>query len=90
MGISHGLSLSKSDISNILKAACRYLGKRYEELKKKIRKGNILYQDETGWLIHGQKAWMWIMTNEEATVYFAAESRGKGIANSMETQSPMR
>jgi transposase len=83
MAISHGLSLSKSDVSSILKAASKYLGKRYEELKTAIRRGNILYQDETGWLIHGQKAWMWIMTNEEATVYFAAESRGKGIAEEL-------
>jgi len=42
-----------------------------------------MYNDETGWLIHGQKAWMWIMTNEEVTVYVAAESRGKGIFEEM-------
>jgi transposase len=83
MGISHGLFLSKSDVSNILKAAGKYLGKRYEALKTAIRSGSILYQDETGWLIHGQKAWMWIMANEEATVYFAAESRGRGIAEEL-------
>lgn len=81
--ISHGLYLSKSDVSNILTSACKYLGKRYGELKEIIRKGDVMYQDETGWLIHGQKAWMWIMTNQEATVYFAAESRGKGIAEEL-------
>ena len=83
MEISHGLYLSKSDVSNILHTAGTYLGKRYEELKEAIRRGNTMYQDETGWLIHGQKAWMWIMVNEEATVYFAAESRGKGIAKEL-------
>lgn len=83
MEVSHGLYLSKSDISNILKAASKYLGKRYEELKDAIRRGQVMYQDETGWLIHGQKAWMWIMASTEATVYFAAESRGKGIAEEL-------
>ncbi len=83
MRISHGIFLSKSDVSNIVKAAGKYLGKRYEELKKAVREGAVLYADETGWLIHGQKAWMWIMTNESTTVYFAAESRGKGIAEEL-------
>lgn len=78
--ISHGLKLSKSDVSNILKQASKYLGKKYEELKDAVRKGEVMYNDETGWMVNGQSAWMWIMANENITVYFASESRGKGIA----------
>ena len=80
MSIGYGLPLSKSDVSNLLKLAATYLGKRYETLKKAIREGAVMYNDETGWLVHGQKAWMWIMANEKETVYIAGESRGKGIA----------
>jgi transposase len=80
LSISFGLSLSKSDISNLLKRASQYLGKQYEQLKKEVRGGSVLYADETGWLVHGQKAWMWIMANDEATVYIPAVSRGKGVA----------
>jgi transposase len=80
LSISFGLSLSKSDISNLLQHASRYLGKRYEQLKKGVRQGTVLYADETGWLVHGQKAWLWIMANEETTVYIPAISRGKGVA----------
>ncbi len=83
IAVSHGLALSKSDISNLLKKAAMHLGKRYDELKKAVRQGQVMYKDETGWLVHGQKAWMWIMANEKETVYFAAESRGKGIAKEM-------
>ncbi len=83
MSVGYGLSLSPSDVSNLLKGAKSYLGKRYEELKKAVRKGNVMYADETGWLVHGQKAWMWIMTNGKVTVYVAAESRGKGIFEEM-------
>lgn len=80
LAMSFGLTLAKSDVSNLLKQACGYLGKRYEILKKAVRSGTVLYADETGWLVHGQKAWMWIMANEEATVYIPAVSRGKGVA----------
>lgn len=79
----YGLSLSKSDVANLLKSSANYLGRHYEELKKAVRTGKVMYNDETGWLVHGQKAWMWIMSNEEVTVYVAAESRGKGIFEEM-------
>ena len=80
ISISHGLKLSKSDVANLLKQAKNYFKYRYEELKEAVRKGAVMYADETGWLVNGQKAWLWIMASEEATVYVAAESRGKGIA----------
>lgn len=83
MHIGYGLSLSKSDAASLLRSGAKYLGKQYEELKKAIRDGTIMYNDETGWMIHGQKAWMWIMANDKATVYVAAESRGKGIFEEM-------
>lgn len=81
--LSHGLKLSKSDVSNILRQAKVYLKSRYDELITAIRKGNVMYNDETGWLVDGQAAWLWIMASEEATIYFAAESRGKGIAKEL-------
>lgn len=79
----YGLSIAKADVANLLKASAKYLGKQYEELKKAIRDGEVMYNDETGWMVHGQKAWMWVMTNDKQTVYVAAESRGKGIFEEM-------
>jgi len=79
--ITFGLSLSKSAISNMLKLASVFLDSKYEELIKAVRAGEIIYADETGWSIKKQKAWLWIMASENAAVYFATESRGKGIAN---------
>lgn len=81
--ISHGLPLSKSDVSNLLSQAKLYLSSRYQQLITVVRKGEVMYNDETGWIVKGQNAWMWIMANEEATVYIAAESRGKGIAQEL-------
>lgn len=85
--IGYGLSLSRSDVSSLLKSSGKYLNKKYDELKQAIRNGKVMYADETGWLVHGQKAWMWIMTNEKQTVYIAAESRGGGIAEEMYEKS---
>lgn len=81
--ISHGLTLSPSVMSNVLAQAKKYLHGHYEHLIDAVRAGGVMYTDETGWLVNGQKAWMWLMANEEVTVYFAAESRGGGIARAM-------
>ncbi len=81
--IGYGLDISESGLVSLFRQAHRYLGSRYEELKTIIRKGEILYADETGWQVRGKSAWMWIMANEQATVYIAAESRGKGVATEM-------
>lgn len=83
LAIGYGLDISESGLVSLFRQAHRYLGSRYEDLKTIIRKGEILYADETGWQIRGKNAWMWIMANEQATVYVAAESRGKGIAQEL-------
>lgn len=85
--ISHGIKLSKSDVSNILLQAKIHLKTKYEELKKSVRNGNVMFNDETGWLVNGESAWMWIMCSDKTTVYFAAESRGKGIAKELYGES---
>ena len=79
--ISHGsTALSKATVCNLLMQAKRYPQGRYEQLIAAVRAGAVIYADETGWLVHGQPAWMWLIATDEVTVYFAAESRGKGIA----------
>jgi transposase len=83
LSMSYGLQISESGVSSLLDQAKKYLGKKYEELQDIIRKGELMYLDETGWQVRGQGAWMWIMANAHATIYVAAESRGKGIAKEM-------
>ena len=53
-----------------------------------------MYNDETGWMVRGKSAWMWIMASPDRqladgsvqagmTVYVPAESRGKDIFKEM-------
>lgn len=81
--IGYGLSISTGGLVSIFRQAKAYLGKKYEALRTTVREGDIIYTDETGWQVRGVNAWMWIMACEQATVYVAAESRGKGIAKEM-------
>lgn len=79
--VGFGLPLSKGETAHLLSQAKTYLSDKYDRLKQAARDRAITYHDETGWLIRGQSAWLWIMaTSAGETVYVAAESRGKGIA----------
>ncbi len=90
ISISHGLKLSKSDVASLLSQAKKHLKGRYEKLIEAVQKGAVMYADETGWLVNGKKAWLWIMASEEVTVYYAAESRGRGIAEELYGTSEAR
>ena len=83
MAIGYGLRISESGLVSLLDQSKEYLGKKYEELKTTVRSGEIMYNDETGWQVRGKNVWMWIMASDKATVYYAAESRGKGIAEEL-------
>ncbi len=78
-----GLQISKSGVGTLLIQAKEYLTGKYEELKQAVRQGEIMYNDETGWSVRGNRAWMWIMANKDTTVYVPSESRGKGIMEEM-------
>jgi len=89
-----GLPITKSGVGTLLEQAKQYLQDKYEQLQEAIRGGEIMYNDETGWMVRGKPAWMWIMTTPDKksadgsieagiTVYVAAESKGKSIFTDM-------
>ena len=76
----YGLQISKSSLTSMLAAASVYLKSTYTELLAAIKAGEVQYSDETGWMVKGKGAWMWVTASDNTVVYVAAESRGKGIA----------
>jgi transposase len=85
--ISHGLAISPSVVCRLLTQAKGFLKEQYDQLIAAVRAGKVIYTDETGWVVNGQTAWMWLMANKDVTVYYAAESRGKGIAQELYGES---
>ena len=73
----------RADWFLLLRQAATHLGGRYEELKRIVRAGTHPVCRRNRLAGQGKGAWMWIMAGEEATVYVAAESRGKGIAQEL-------
>jgi transposase len=51
----------------------------YEELIEVVRRSLVIHADETGWRIGALPAWLWVFTNQEATVYVIRDNRSSDV-----------
>jgi transposase len=51
----------------------------YEELLETIRQCSVVHADETGWRMGTLAAWLWVFTNNEATVYTIRANRSSDV-----------
>jgi hypothetical protein len=41
----------------------------YADLKTQLQQNAVAHADETGWKVAGHSAWLWVLTNEQLTLY---------------------
>jgi transposase len=51
----------------------------YQELIEVVRRSMVVHADETGWRIGALSAWLWVFTNQEATVYAIRDNRSSEV-----------
>jgi transposase len=51
----------------------------YQELIEFVRRSSLAHADETGWRIGILSAWLWVFTNQEATVYAIRDNRSSDV-----------
>ena len=51
----------------------------YQELIEVVRRSSVVHADETGWRIGTLSAWLWVFTNQEATVYAIRDNRSSDV-----------
>lgn len=71
-----GLKLERSTIARALLRLADRAEATYRGLIETIRASPVVYPDETGWRIGGDKAWLWAVTTLTATVYLIERGRG--------------
>jgi transposase len=52
----------------------------YAQLVVRLRQGEVVHADETGWRIGGHAAWLWVFTNEDVSLYVIDPSRAHEVA----------
>lgn len=80
------LQVSSGEVTAIRDMAARYFAKRYQAIVTAIRQAAVLYGDETGWYVQGQKhgqCWHLSAPEVPAVLFHLAESRAKDELQSL-------
>lgn len=71
-----GFRVSRSALCRALQRLASKAEPTYAALQEKIRGSPVAYADETGWKVGGHRAWLWVATNGNETVYAIQPGRG--------------
>ena len=74
-----GLQVSRSGWCQADQRLAKVARPVYEELIEVVRRSLVVHADETGWRIGTLPAWLWVFTNQEATVYVIRDNRSSDV-----------
>ena len=74
-----GLQVSRSGWCQADQRLAKVARPVYEELIEVVRRSLVVHADETGWRIGTLPAWLWVFTNQEATVYVFRDNRSSDV-----------
>ena len=63
----------------IIIQVARKLNKPYYEIIKQIRSSEIVYVDETGYKLNGEKWWLWTFVTDDCVLFVIRKSRSKEV-----------
>ena len=75
----HGLALSPATIFDLTRRAGEAVRPEYDAILERIRGAPILYVDETGIHVQGEKHWIWTFTTPSETFFVIRKSRGMKV-----------
>ena len=75
----HGLEISPATIFDLTRRAAEAVQSEYDAILNKVRGAPILYVDETGIHVQGEKYWIWTFTTPSETFFVIRKSRGTKV-----------
>jgi transposase len=78
--VGYGLEVSSGGLARGGQRLARQAEPTYEQLIQVLRESAVANADETSWKIGGGKAWLWVFTNQEVTVYTIDPTRAHEVA----------
>lgn len=75
----HRLKISHATIFDLTRRAAEAVQSEYDAILDKIRGASILYVDETGIHVQGEKYWIWTFTTPSETFFVIRKSRGTKV-----------
>lgn len=74
-----GLTICAGALARAGQRIAHLAGRTYQALVTIMRYAPVACGDETGWRIGGRPAWLWVFTNQLATVFTIREGRGGDV-----------
>jgi transposase len=78
--VGYGLEVSPGGLARGGQRLARQGAPTYERLIQVLRESPVVNADETSWKIGGDKAWLWVFTNPEVSVYTIDPTRAHKVA----------
>jgi transposase len=72
-----GIPLSKGAIQKMVNRVSEALVPHYTAIGEVARAASVNYIDETSWLLHGERHWLWVMANPEVAYFQIYPTRSK-------------
>lgn len=72
-----GIPLSKGAIQKMVDRVSEAIGPHYSAIGDVARTSLVNYIDETSWLVHGDRHWLWVMANPEVACFQIHPTRSK-------------
>jgi len=76
---SWGLRVDRSTVARADERLANRLAPTYQQLLLRLRASEVVHVDETGWKVAGQKAWLWVFTNDDLSVYTIDPTRAHEV-----------
>ncbi|HET92141.1 MAG TPA: IS66 family transposase [Chloroflexi bacterium] len=77
--VGYGLKVSPGGLARGGQRLARQGAPTYERLIQVLRESTVVNADETSWKIGGDKAWLWVFTNLEVSVYTIDPTRAHEV-----------
>lgn len=82
----YDLKISAATILDLTRRAAEAVQSDYDEILNKIRDASILYVDETGIHVQGEKYWIWTFTTPTEIFFVIRKSRGMKVLEEVLTR----
>jgi transposase len=76
---SYRLKISPATILDLTRRAADAVQSEYDVILSKIRDASVLYADETGIRVQGEKYWIWTFSTPSETFFVIRKSRGMKV-----------
>ena len=81
--LTFGLTAERSGFARADQRLAQRFAPTYADLQKQMRQSEVAHSDETGWRVGGHSAWLWVLANDQLSLYVIDPHRDHTVVERM-------